>query len=193
MVLQETKKADIIMDNQSAKRENVRESLDRSGGNYKSLKSQEISRPEPVDFVEDGSDEFYIDMKCPHCREQLSYMNWYVRETLVCPICSTNFRYDESTKNTEILDDCILDPENQCIRGTPELETGYFTLEERRFTITESYHNNADDDEIDDIESDDIFVDIICPHCNYELSFYDWQIRTGELTCPICEKHFTTK
>jgi len=43
--------ADIIMDNQSAKRKDVRESSGRSGGNYRLLRSQEISRPESVGFV----------------------------------------------------------------------------------------------------------------------------------------------
>ena len=69
LISQKTKMADIIMDNQSAKRKDVRESSGRSGGNYRLLRSQEISRPESVGFVQDDSDEFYIDMKCPHCQE----------------------------------------------------------------------------------------------------------------------------
>ncbi len=80
----------IIMDNQSAKREDVRESSGRDGGNDKPLRSREISRPKPVSFVKDDSDGVYIDMKCPDCRKQLSYMNRQVREPLVCPMCSTN-------------------------------------------------------------------------------------------------------
>lgn len=94
MIPQETKMADIIMDIQSAKRGDVSESLDWSVRSYKSLRSQEINRTEPVCFMEDDSDEFYIDMKCPHCQELLSYMNWQVQEPLVCPICSTNFNRD---------------------------------------------------------------------------------------------------
>lgn len=190
---QETKMSDIIMESQSEIEEDVSESSDSSGENYKSLRSQEISILESVGFVEDDSDEFYIDIKCPHCQEQLSYMNWQVREPLVCLMCSTNFRYYESINNTEILDDYISEPEEAFISNTAEQETDYFISEERRFTTTEKYHNDADDDEIDDIELDGTFVDIICPHCNSELSFYDWQIKMGELTCPMCEYHFTAK
>lgn len=191
LISQETKMADIIMENQSAKREDASESSDWSVGSYKALRSQEISRPEPVGFVEDDSDEFYIDLKCPHCQERLSYMNWQVQESLVCPMCNTNFRYDESIKSTKILDDYISEPEEQFICDTTELETDYFISEKRRFTTTGEYHTNVDGDEIDDIELDGTFVDIICPHCNSELSFYDWQIEAGELTCPMCENHFT--
>ena len=43
MISQETKMADIIMDNQSAKRGNVSESSDWSAGSYKSSRSQDIS------------------------------------------------------------------------------------------------------------------------------------------------------
>lgn len=59
--------------------------------------------------------------------------------------------------------------------------------------ITEEYQINVDSDEIDDIELDGTFVGIICPHCNAELSFYDWQIETGELICPMYENHITAK
>lgn len=185
--------ADIIMDNQSAKRGDVSESSDWSAGSYKSLRSQEISRPEPVGFAEDDSEEFYIDMKCLYCQKLLSYMNWQVQEPLVCPMCSTKFRYDESIKSTEILDDYISEPEEQFIRDTTEPEIDSFISEKQQFTIAEEYHTNADDNEIDDIELDGTFVDIICPHCNSELSFYDWQIEAGELTCPMCENHITAK
>lgn len=192
LISQETKMADIIMDNQSVKG-NANGSSDWSVGSHKILRNQENSRSEPVGFVEGNSDEFYIDMKCPHCQELLSYMNWQVQEPLVCPMCSTNFRYDESIKSTEILADYISEPEEQFISGGTEQETDYSISEKRRFTTTEEYHTNVDGDKIDDIELDDTFVDIICPHCNSELSFYDWQIEAGELICPMCENHITAK
>ena len=44
----------------------------------------------------DETEEYYIDVACPYCHEELSYTNWQIKEgELICPMCDGRFVYDE--------------------------------------------------------------------------------------------------
>lgn len=36
-------------------------------------------------------------------------------------------------------------------------------------------------------ESEEYYIDVICPYCNTKLSYMNWQILEGRLICPICD------
>lgn len=47
----------------------------------------------------DETEEYYIDIACPYCHEELSYTNWQIKEgDLICPMCDGRFVYDEGMK-----------------------------------------------------------------------------------------------
>lgn len=47
----------------------------------------------------DESEEYYIDIACPFCHEELSYTNWQIKEgELICPMCDGRFVYNEGMK-----------------------------------------------------------------------------------------------
>lgn len=47
----------------------------------------------------DETEEYYIDIACPYCHEELSYTNWQIIEgELICPMCDGRFVYDEGMK-----------------------------------------------------------------------------------------------
>lgn len=47
----------------------------------------------------DETEEYYIDITCPYCHEELSYTNWQIKEgELICPMCDGRFVYDEGMK-----------------------------------------------------------------------------------------------
>lgn len=47
----------------------------------------------------DESEEYYIDIACPYCHEELSYTNWQIKEgELICPMCDGRFVYNEGMK-----------------------------------------------------------------------------------------------
>lgn len=47
----------------------------------------------------DETEEYYIDIACPYCHEELSYTNWQIKEgELICPMCDGRFVYDEGMK-----------------------------------------------------------------------------------------------
>ena len=39
-------------------------------------------------------------------------------------------------------------------------------------------------------ETEECYIDIACPYCHEELSYTDWQIKEGELICPMCDGRF---
>ena len=36
-------------------------------------------------------------------------------------------------------------------------------------------------------ESEEYYIDIACPYCHEELPYTNWQIKEGELICPMCD------
>lgn len=48
----------------------------------------------------------------------------------------------------------------------------------------------SEQQEADSGEMEEYYFDIYCPYCNEELSYTNWQIKEGELTCPMCDAHF---
>nr|WP_300819314.1 Trm112 family protein [uncultured Acetatifactor sp.] len=47
----------------------------------------------------DETEEYYIDIACPYCHEELSYTNWQIKEgELICPMCDGRFVYDGGMK-----------------------------------------------------------------------------------------------
>lgn len=67
-------------------------------------KQEEIAAEESTfesDWQEesDETEEYYIDIACPYCHEELSYTNWQIKEgELICPMCDGRFVYDEGMK-----------------------------------------------------------------------------------------------
>lgn len=120
-------------------------------------------------------------------------MNWQLRELLVCPMCNTNFRYNEKFQNTEFLDDYTSEIDEYVVSCTTEQQEDYPIVENRIFDKVKEHTLDMDSNETEDIELDGTFVDIVCPHCSSNLSFFDWQIEEEDLICPICENTFTVK
>lgn len=60
-------------------------------------KAEEEERQRAIEAGEiedDPFDEEYIDIYCPHCGEELSYMKWQIDEgTLKCPMCDKEFKF----------------------------------------------------------------------------------------------------
>lgn len=50
------------------------------------------------------------------------------------------------------------------------------------------YDWRKDGNNSEDIEED--YIDIYCPNCREALSYTQWQINIGRLTCPICDSQF---
>lgn len=47
----------------------------------------------------DETEEYYIDIACPYCHEELSYTNWQIKDgELIFPMCDGRFIYDEGMK-----------------------------------------------------------------------------------------------
>ncbi len=40
------------------------------------------------------------------------------------------------------------------------------------------------------VETEEYYIDIACPYCHEELSYTNWQIKEGELICPMCDRRF---
>lgn len=38
--------------------------------------------------------------------------------------------------------------------------------------------------------SQEYYIDVFCPYCHEKLSYTNWQIKEGELTCPMCDAQF---
>lgn len=83
--------------------------------------------------------------------------------------------------------------------------TTFFELSTEELKCINSLQNNRNKDGVEneydlpdtdsqetsieeDIEED--YIDITCPYCNEELSYTIWQIREGELICPMCNGEF---
>lgn len=68
------------------------------------IKQEEIATEEDAFDPEwraesDESEEYYIDIACPYCHEELSYTNWQIKEgELICPMCDGRFVYNEGMK-----------------------------------------------------------------------------------------------
>lgn len=55
------------------------------------------SDQQETDF--DETEEYYIDIACPYCHEELSYTNWQIEEgELICPMCDAKFIFDEGMR-----------------------------------------------------------------------------------------------
>ena len=51
---------------------------------------------EAGEIEDDPFDEQYIDIYCPHCGEELSYMKWEIdKGTLKCPMCDKEFKFSK--------------------------------------------------------------------------------------------------
>lgn len=47
----------------------------------------------------DIEEDYYIDIRCPHCGEELSYTNWeIIQGGLVCPMCDFQFEFNEGMR-----------------------------------------------------------------------------------------------
>ena len=61
------------------------------------LEAEERQRAIQAGEIDDfeGDDE-YVDVYCPHCGEELSYMKWQINEgNLICPMCDKECTYSE--------------------------------------------------------------------------------------------------
>ena len=62
-------------------------------------KQEEIAADESAfesDWQEESveTEEYYIDIACPYCHEELSYTNWQIKEgEFICPMCDRRFVY----------------------------------------------------------------------------------------------------
>ncbi len=60
---------------------------------------EDASKIEWQEAEPDETEEYYIDIACPYCHEELSYTNWQIKEgELICPMCDGRFVYDEGMK-----------------------------------------------------------------------------------------------
>lgn len=49
--------------------------------------------------VFDDEYEYYIDIVCQYCREELSFTNWQIKEGgLICPMCDAHFEFNEGLR-----------------------------------------------------------------------------------------------
>lgn len=57
----------------------------------------------------------------------------------------------------------------------------------------DEYYDSIRDGLLREIEAmkDDTYIDIYCPECHSELSYLNWEIKEGELVCPMCDTHFS--
>mgnify|MGYP004525094297 FL=1 len=57
----------------------------------------------------------------------------------------------------------------------------------------DEYYNPIRDHLLKEIElmKDETYIDMYCPECNSELSYLYWEIKAGELVCPMCDARFT--
>lgn len=76
--------------------------VDEPSKSTTNFRYQPLRMDESIEKVEVGvgdkpeGDE-YVDIACPHCKAQLSYMKWELQGTLTCPMCNENFSYGEKT------------------------------------------------------------------------------------------------
>lgn len=62
------------------------------------ITEESVGEPELQEADSDETDEYYIDIACPYCHEELSYTNWQIKDRegeLICPMCDGRFVYDE--------------------------------------------------------------------------------------------------
>ena len=57
----------------------------------------------------------------------------------------------------------------------------------------DEYYDPIRDHLLKEIElmKDETYIDMYCPECNSELSYLYWEIKAGELVCPMCDARFT--
>ena len=64
---------------------------------FEAAKAEEEERQRAIEageIEEDLLDEEFVDLYCPHCNEELSYMKWQIEEgTLICPVCEKEFSF----------------------------------------------------------------------------------------------------
>lgn len=64
-----------------------------------SVTEEEIPEPDQQETEFDETEEYYIDIACPYCHEELSYTNWQIKEgELICPMCDGQFVFDEGMR-----------------------------------------------------------------------------------------------
>lgn len=166
----------------------------KNSENFKPLRSESTEEP-GTDFSSDDSDEYFVDVECPHCHGLLSYMNWQLNEIVSCPLCNARFTYDEKARKITTADSDDFNTEDDegvafCVQE-PSLSTKPFVRDGNIHECgTDPQVINAGNDDPGFYESDDIFVDVFCPHCGSKLSFPEWQIENEELMCPMCEMKF---
>ena len=101
--------------------------------------------------------------------------------------------------------DANKDSVNADLPETDEMFT-FFELSAEELNCIEPLQNNKIQDEVEceydsldtdleetgveDEETEEDYIDITCPYCNEELSYTIWQIREGELICPMCNGEF---
>ena len=56
----------------------------------------------------------------------------------------------------------------------------------------DEYYDSIRNGIVKEIEAmkDETYIDIYCPECHSELSYLYWEIKEGELMCPMCEAQF---
>lgn len=76
----------------------IEESTIRSNQTEISLGEQALKlEQQETDF--DKVEEYYIDIACPYCHEELSYTNWQIEEgELICPMCDGQFVFNEGMR-----------------------------------------------------------------------------------------------
>lgn len=53
--------------------------------------------------------------------------------------------------------------------------------------VTEEEISESNQQETEFDETEEYYIDIVCPYCHKELSYTNWQIEEGELICPMCD------
>lgn len=63
------------------------------------VEQERLTAEEHQQMEPDETDEYYIDVYCPFCHEELSYINWQIEEgDLICPMCNGKFEFSEEIR-----------------------------------------------------------------------------------------------
>lgn len=118
--------------------------------------------------TEELSEENFIDICCPYCKEKLSFMSWQFDEFfLKCPMCNRTIFIDH-----------------------PDLDD--YSESEYTYSENEQVDEADENEEILDIEQEQDFIDVQCPSCNKVFSYMSWQLEEDSVVCPDCNEEIYT-